>query len=57
MGKFQRVTAVVVTVAAAATGIAVTGSPAAAVLPYCNNVSGVDDTAAGGTRYPSRFLA
>jgi Putative peptidoglycan binding domain len=38
-------------IAASASGLVLTGGPANAALPYCNNVSGVTDAAAGLTRY------
>lgn len=41
MGSLKRGLAIAAVIAASATGIVLTGSPASAALPYCNNVSGV----------------
>ncbi|MEU7821536.1 peptidoglycan-binding protein [Catellatospora sp. NPDC049133] len=53
MSRLKRTLAVVTALAASLGGVVATGSPAAAAMPYCNNVSGVYDTSSHLTRYPT----
>ncbi|GIG68931.1 peptidoglycan-binding domain-containing protein [Phytomonospora endophytica] len=51
MKDLKRLLVIGLALAAATVGVVAAGTPANAALPYCNNVSGVNDTSSGGARY------